>query len=147
MWPGRSARRYLVWALAVVAALAWTGLLMGIGIDDLSDGDHKPGVVLSIVLLALAIAALLEAARRLLQSMRPFLGRLLATVRIVLTSSRIPRPLRFGATIALLPVPGPLDEAVLLVVAVVLWAFYRQELRHAWEQTAPDHQRRATVSV
>jgi hypothetical protein len=32
----------------------------------------------------------------------------------------------------LLPVPGPFDEVVLLVVGCVLWLFYRDELTEAW---------------
>jgi hypothetical protein len=36
--------------------------------------------------------------------------------------------------IGLLPVPGPLDEAVLLVVAALLWAFYRDRLAEAWRR-------------
>ena len=35
-----------------------------------------------------------------------------------------------------LPVPGPIDEAVLLVVGGMLWLFYRDELREAWQQAA-----------
>jgi hypothetical protein len=33
-------------------------------------------------------------------------------------------------------VPGPFDEAVLLVVALILFLFYRQQLREAWEEAA-----------
>jgi hypothetical protein len=36
------------------------------------------------------------------------------------------------AAVGLLPVPGPLDEAVLLFVAAVLFAFYRDTMREAW---------------
>jgi hypothetical protein len=32
----------------------------------------------------------------------------------------------------LLPVPGPFDELVLLLVAGVLFVFYRAPLREAW---------------
>jgi hypothetical protein len=49
---------------------------------------------------------------------------------------RIPRPLRGLALFGLLPVPGPLDEAVLLLVAGLLWVFYRDELTAAWAQAA-----------
>jgi hypothetical protein len=38
--------------------------------------------------------------------------------------------------IGLLPVPGPFDEAVLLVAAAVLFAFYREPLRDAWRRAA-----------
>ena len=34
--------------------------------------------------------------------------------------------------LGLLPVPGPFDEAVLLVVGGILWLFYRDRLREAW---------------
>ena len=33
----------------------------------------------------------------------------------------------------LLPVPGPFDEAVLVVVGAFLWLFYRDQFREAWE--------------
>jgi hypothetical protein len=33
-----------------------------------------------------------------------------------------------------LPVPGPFDEAVLLVVGLLLFAFYRDPLREAWAE-------------
>lgn len=47
---------------------------------------------------------------------------------------RIPRPLRALAAVGALPIPGPIDEAVLLIVGVVLWAFYRDSLLEAWSQ-------------
>jgi hypothetical protein len=31
------------------------------------------------------------------------------------------------------PIPGPFDEAVLLLVALILFLFYRRELRQAWK--------------
>lgn len=46
----------------------------------------------------------------------------------------IPRPLRWLAAIGLLPVPGPFDEAVLLLAALILFVFYRDELRQAWRE-------------
>ena len=46
----------------------------------------------------------------------------------------IPRPIRWLAALGLLPVPGPFDEAVLLLVALILFVFYRQELRRAWRE-------------
>jgi len=51
---------------------------------------------------------------------------------IVVRDGRIPRPLRWGAALGALPVPGPFDEAVLLVVGGILWLFYRKQLREAW---------------
>jgi hypothetical protein len=57
-------------------------------------------------------------------------------VKLLATDGRIPRPLRGAAAFALLPLPGPLDEAVLLVVAAVLWLFYREPLSEAWRRAA-----------
>jgi hypothetical protein len=57
-------------------------------------------------------------------------------VRIVVRDGRIPRPLRAAGAVALLPIPGPFDEAVLLVVGGVLWLGYRDQLREAWRQAA-----------
>jgi hypothetical protein len=55
-------------------------------------------------------------------------------VRILVRDGAIPRPLRALAAFGLLPIPGPVDEAVLLVVALLLFVFYRQRLREAWQQ-------------
>jgi hypothetical protein len=55
-------------------------------------------------------------------------------VRIVLGHGRIPRPIRWLAAFGLLPIPGPFDEVVLLLVALILFVFYRRELREAWKQ-------------
>jgi hypothetical protein len=53
-------------------------------------------------------------------------------VRIVIRDGGIPRPLRWLAAIGLAPIPGPFDEIVLLLVALVLFVFYRGRLRQAW---------------
>jgi hypothetical protein len=45
-------------------------------------------------------------------------------------------PLRGLAAFGVLPIPGPFDEAVLLIVGLLLWCFYRQSLREAWSQAA-----------
>jgi len=57
-------------------------------------------------------------------------------VRIVVQHGGIPRPLRWLAAVGLLPIPGPFDEAVLLLVALILFVFYRQQLREAWDDAA-----------
>ncbi|HEX8074585.1 MAG TPA: hypothetical protein VF545_06345 [Thermoleophilaceae bacterium] len=41
--------------------------------------------------------------------------------------------MRWLAGVALLPIPGPLDEAVLLLVAPILAIFYRAPMREAWQ--------------
>jgi hypothetical protein len=68
--------------------------------------------------------------------MRAFLRHAIRAVRVVLRDGRIPRPIRWGGALGLLPVPGPFDEVVLLVVGAVLWVFYRDPLREAWRSTA-----------
>lgn len=55
-------------------------------------------------------------------------------MKLVARDGRIPRPLRWGGTLGLLPVPGPFDEAVLLLVGGILWVFYRDQLNEAWQQ-------------
>ena len=62
-------------ALALLAALAWCCLLFGIGLDDLTDGRTKPGVIFSIVVLSAVIAGLLYAICR---AVRPHLAKRLA---------------------------------------------------------------------
>jgi hypothetical protein len=62
--------------------------------------------------------------------------RLIRAVKILARDGRIPRPLRGLAAFGVLPIPGPFDEAVLLTVGLLLWAFYRQSLREAWSQVA-----------
>jgi hypothetical protein len=57
-------------------------------------------------------------------------------VKIVVQHGGIPRPIRWLAAVGLLPVPGPFDEAVLLVVALILFVFYRPQLREAWSRSA-----------
>jgi hypothetical protein len=59
-------------------------------------------------------------------------GRAIRAVRILARDHRIPWPLRGLAAVGLLPIPGPVDEALLLVVAGLLYAFYREPMREAW---------------
>lgn len=66
--------------------------------------------------------------------MRAFFRRSARAVRIVIRHGGIPRPLRWLAAVGLLPLPGPFDEAVLVLVALILFVFYRRELREAWAQ-------------
>jgi hypothetical protein len=66
---------------------------------------------------------------------RIFVARTTRAVKLLARDGRIPRPLRWAAGIGLLPIPGPLDEAVLLIVALLLWAFYREALVDAWRRS------------
>jgi hypothetical protein len=62
--------------------------------------------------------------------------RLIVCVKILAHDGRIPKPLRGAAAVGLLPLPGPFDEAILLLVAIPLIVFYRQSMREAWRQAA-----------
>jgi len=62
--------------------------------------------------------------------------RMIRAVKILATDGRIPRPLRGAAAFGLLPIPGPVDEAALLLVGALLWLFYRERLTEAWQQAA-----------
>jgi hypothetical protein len=66
------------------------------------------------------------------------LRHLIRAVRILARESRIPKPLRGLAAFGVLPIPGPVDEAVLLVVGVLLWCFYREPLLDAWRRASTD---------
>ncbi len=63
--------------------------------------------------------------------------RLIRSAGILSRDGRIPRPLRGLAAFAVLPIPGPVDEAALLIVGVLLWVFYRDNLRDAWSVAGP----------
>src|SRR5262245_16531842 len=61
---------------------------------------------------------------------------ILRTTKIVLGDPTIPRPLRWGGAFGLLPIPGPVDEIVLLLIAAILAVFYRRQFRQAWREAA-----------
>lgn len=73
--------------------------------------------------------------------------RLVVAVKHVARDGRIPRPLRGLAAFAVLPIPGPVDEAVLLVVGGLMWAFYRDALRDAWAQAALERRQATDISL
>ena len=68
--------------------------------------------------------------------MRKFAAHSIRATKLLVRDGRIPKPLRWMAGIALLPIPGPFDEAVLLLIAPVLFVFYRAALRDAWSRSA-----------
>jgi hypothetical protein len=70
------------------------------------------------------------------RSIRAFTAHTLRAVKVVIRDGRIPRPLRWGGAVGVAPLPGPVDEVVLLVVAGLLWLFYRDRLAEAWRQAA-----------
>jgi len=63
--------------------------------------------------------------------------RLIRAVKILARDGRIPKSLRGLAAFGVLPIPGPVDEAALLLVGLLLWVFYRAELREAWARAEP----------
>jgi hypothetical protein len=63
-----------------------------------------------------------------------FARRTLAAVRLLARDGGLPRWLRGLAAVGLAPIPGPFDEAVLVVVAAILWLGYRDRLRAAWRE-------------
>ena len=62
--------------------------------------------------------------------------RLLVCVKVLARDGRVPKPLRGAAAVGLLPLPGPFDEMILLLVAIPLVLFYPQPMRDAWRQAA-----------
>lgn len=69
-----------------------------------------------------------------------FAARTLRALRLLARDSRVPKPLRWVAGIGLLPIPGPVDEAVLLLVAPIFAIFYRGPMRDAWARASPANQ-------
>ena len=69
-------------------------------------------------------------------SPQAFIVRAVRAVKIVIGDGRAPRPLRWGGAVGLLPIPGPFDELVLLVVGSVLWLFYRDQLTEACQRAS-----------
>src|SRR5712692_1931810 len=60
-----------------------------------------------------------------------FAAHAIRAARLLATDRRIPRAVRGLVVVGALPVPGPVDEAVLLVAAGILYTFYRQPMREA----------------
>jgi hypothetical protein len=65
-----------------------------------------------------------------------FLRRTVRAVRLLARDRKLPRWLRGLAALGIAPIPGPVDEAVLLVVAAILWIGYRERLLAAWRDAA-----------
>jgi hypothetical protein len=70
--------------------------------------------------------------------MRDFVIRTVRAMRLLARDERIPKPLRLIAAIGLLPIPGPFDEALLVLIAPVFLILYRRPMREAWAQARLD---------
>jgi hypothetical protein len=68
--------------------------------------------------------------------MRATIARTIRAVALLARDRRIPRPLRALAAIGLAPIPGPFDEALLLLIAPPLFLFYREPMRDAWRRAS-----------
>jgi len=55
-------------------------------------------------------------------------------MKLLARDGRIPKPVRWIAGLALLPIPGPVDEVILVFIAPVLFVFYREPMRDAWDR-------------
>lgn len=64
--------------------------------------------------------------------MRRRLLRPVRAAKLVARDPRVPRWLKLLALLGALPVPGPFDELVLVVVLVLLAARHREPVRDAW---------------
>ena len=62
---------------------------------------------------------------------RAFATRTIRAMKLLARDSRIPKPLRWIAGFVLLPIPGPVDEVILILIAPILWVFYREPMREA----------------
>jgi hypothetical protein len=58
--------------------------------------------------------------------------RLIRASKSLARDGHIPKLLRGLAAFGLLPIPGPFDEIALLIVGLLMWAFYRDRVREAW---------------
>jgi hypothetical protein len=65
---------------------------------------------------------------------RTFVSRTLRATKYLARDGRIPRPLRWIAGLALLPIPGPVDEVILLLIAPAFLMFYREAMHEAWQR-------------
>jgi hypothetical protein len=70
------------------------------------------------------------------RSARIFIARTVRATGLLARDKRVPRPVRGLVALGLLPIPGPVDEALLLVLAPFLFIFYRVPMREAWRDAS-----------
>ena len=64
--------------------------------------------------------------------MKAAIARVVRAAGLLARDERIPKPLRWVAGLALLPIPGPFDEIVLLLITPVFVVFFRGPMREVW---------------
>ena len=77
-----------------------------------------------------------EKSQLMLRKVRDLVGTTIRAMKLIAKDQRVPRPLRWVAAIGLLPIPGPVDEAILVLVAPIFLLFYREPMRDAWRRAA-----------
>lgn len=72
----------------------------------------------------------------MLRDLHVVIATTIRAMKVLANDRRVPRPLRLIAGIGLLPIPGPVDEAILLLIAPIFLLFYREPMRDAWRRAA-----------
>ena len=70
---------------------------------------------------------------------RLFIARAIRAAKLLARDGRIPGPLRWIVVVGLLPLPGPVDEVILLLASALLFAFCREPMRDAWRRARTAH--------
>jgi hypothetical protein len=74
-----------------------------------------------------------------MRSVGALISRTLRAMKLLARDRRVPRPLRWLAGLALMPIPGPFDEAVLVILAPIYLVFYRGPMSDAWRRATRSH--------
>jgi len=69
-----------------------------------------------------------------MQRLTELAARTVKAMTLLARDPRLPKPLRWIAAVGLLPLPGPVDEAILLLLAPAVALFYRTPVREAWQR-------------
>jgi len=59
--------------------------------------------------------------------------RLIRTTKELIKEDKLPRWLKIMAAFGIAPIPGPVDEIILFLVAIILIIFYRTLVLTTWE--------------
>lgn len=84
-------------------------------------------VIILCIALVIVVALIAWRYRELLRDFAHF-------ARALLKHPSIPRPVRWLLILALIPIPGPIDEIAAVLVLLILVAFHRQLLVKTWQE-------------